>query len=353
MEKTYAKSKPIREFIVLNVEEHPSDISIFTATKFSISRQAVHRHIDILVNNGVLTFSGATRNRKYFLVPIADFTKGYKLKELAEDKVWREDISPLLKDIPSNIFSICQYGFTEMVNNAIDHSDGIKITIHILHTATKVEINVIDDGIGIFNRIQKELGLDDPLHAILELSKGKLTTDPKHHTGEGIFFTSRMFDKFSILSGKLFFAHLRKQDRLDGKDWLLEDKDVALNGTSITMEIWVNSLQSTQEIFNRYTADDDYGFSKTHVPVFLARYGNENLVSRSQAKRLLTRFERFKEIVLDFQDIETIGQAFADEIFRVFRNEHPNINLLPINANEDVMKMVLRAINNSNENSGN
>ena len=33
---------------------------------------------------------------------------------------------------------------------------------------------------------------DDGLHVmVLELAKGKLTTDPASHTGEGIFFTSR------------------------------------------------------------------------------------------------------------------------------------------------------------------
>jgi len=64
--------------------------------------------------------------------------------------------------------------------------------------------------------------------------------------------------------------------------------------------------------------DNDFGFSKTHIPVFLAAYGEDNLISRSQAKRLLVRFERFKEIILDFENVESIGQAFADEIFRVF-----------------------------------
>ena len=34
---------------------------------------------------------------------------------------------------------------------------------------------------------------------VWELPKsGKLTTDPDNHTGEGIFFTSRVFDEFEI-----------------------------------------------------------------------------------------------------------------------------------------------------------
>jgi uncharacterized protein (DUF1330 family) len=84
---------------------------------------------------------------------------------------------------------------------------------------------------------------------------------------------------------------------------------------------------------------------KKHIPMVLEQHGSEGLVTRSQAKRLLTRFDRFKEIVLDFQDVENIGQAFADEIFRVFHNEHPNINLYSINTNEQVLSMIKRAQN--------
>ena len=84
---------------------------------------------------------------------------------------------------------------------------------------------------------------------------------------------------------------------------------------------------------------------KTQVPVFLAIYGNENLISRSQAKRLLVRFEKFKTIILDFEGVDMIGQAFADEIFRVFQNTHPTIDIRPINTNEQVEKMISRAKN--------
>jgi hypothetical protein len=73
--------------------------------------------------------------------------------------------------------------------------------------------------------------------------------------------------------------------------------------------------------------------SETVVPVNLARYGNENLISRSQAKRLLARLELFKTVLFDFSNVPTIGQAFADEIFRVFAASHPEIELVPIHTN--------------------
>jgi anti-sigma regulatory factor (Ser/Thr protein kinase) len=297
-----------------------------------------------LLKEGLISVEGKTRNRKYTLKPIVDSTMIFALAGLSEDVIWRQNVLPLLQEIPDNIKKICAYGFTEMLNNAIDHSDGKTVTVHVKRTQKKIELSILDDGIGIFNKIQKAFGLDDVLHSILELSKGKLTTDPKHHTGEGIFFSSRIFDRFSILSGKLFFSHTSNPNNIDGSDWLIEHKTGSVQGTIIQMEVGLDTQRTTKEVFDHYS-DDEPNFSKTHVPVFLAQYGDENLISRSQAKRLLTRFDRFKEIVLDFQNVESIGQAFADEIFRVFKSEHLNINLYPINANEEVMRMIVRAQN--------
>lgn len=337
------KTEEIRKFVIFNIEEHPNNIASLTAENFSVSRQAVLRHINKLIKDGSLLAEGNTRNRKYKLKPIIDSIFRLSLNGLEEDIVWREKITPLLSDVPDNIYKICYYGFTEILNNAIDHSNGQKVIINIERTLSEINIWIADDGVGIFNKIKKELGLNDILHAILELSKGKLTTDPKRHSGEGIFFSSRIFDKFSIASGKLYFAHFSRTNSVEGSDWLVEDKADIVKGTSINMKIKLNSTRTTKDIFDYYSGNDDYGFTKTHIPVYLAQHGEENLISRSQAKRLLTRFERFKEIVLDFQDVESIGQAFADEIFRVFHNEYPNINLYPINANEQVLNMIKRA----------
>ena len=102
---------------------------------------------------------------------------------------------------------------TEMLNNAIEHSGGKIISIKVAKTAANTQISLTDDGVGIFRKIQSELNLADERHAILELAKGKLTTDPKGHTGQGIFFTSRLLDSFDILSGGVFFTHAFGKDR--------------------------------------------------------------------------------------------------------------------------------------------
>jgi hypothetical protein len=80
--------------------------------------------------------------------------------------------------------------------------------------------------------------------------------------------------------------------------------------------------------------------------VRLAEYGDDKLISRSQAKRLLSRLEVFKSILLDFKGVVTIGQAFADQVFRVFAEEHPEIELYSINGNSEVKRMIIRAKSN-------
>lgn len=333
------KNKQIHQFILENVEDHPSDITAIASSKFGISRQASHRHVQKLIGDGLLSAKGTTRNRRYEVKPLVTFSTQLSLKGLEEDKVWRQHILPLMENAAPNILQICHHGFTEMVNNAIDHSEGVNLKIRVKRTYRSIDLQIIDDGVGIFNKIQNELGLDDPLHAILELSKGKLTTDPAHHSGEGIFFTSRMFDTFSIFSGKLFYSYSERSG-----DWLIEDDEKLISGTRVVLSINTNAKTTTQQVFDKFTGDD-FGFTKTHVPVFLARYGDENLVSRSQAKRLLTRFERFREIILDFDTVDSIGQAFADEIFRVFASQNPNVHLIPVNANEQVQKMIAHVKN--------
>jgi hypothetical protein len=333
-----SRGEEIRRFILENVAEHPSDIAAFAAEKFGISRQAINKHIQHLVSVNLLSAEGTTRDRQYVLKPIIEMELAYSLDgKLKEDVVWRNDIAPLFADLPGNVREIWQYGITEMLNNAIEHSSGTFARLHVFRSAIDVRISLLDNGEGIFRKIQREMNLDDERHAVLELAKGKLTTDPKHHTGEGIFFSSRMFDWFNILSGHTEFAH-----SLNGLDWIMEIPQLP-NGTLVVMKLSNSTNRTAKEVFDSFTSGEDYGFTKTIVPVKLAQYGEELLISRSQAKRLLARIEKFKIAVFDFQEVESIGQAFADEIFRVFSEEHPEITILHINANENVTRMIERA----------
>ena len=339
MTRVRTRGEEIRHFILQNVEKHPADISKLTSDKFKITRQAVNKHLQKLRSEKTLTETGKTRNRSYKLCPLVEWRQSYQMSaELAEDLVWTNDIAPVIGQLPENVLDLWRYGFTEMFNNAMDHSGGTEIFVHIRKTATSTEMALYDNGIGIFKKIQMALNLLDERHAILELSKGKFTTDPKKHTGEGIFFTSRMCDSFDILSGGVFFAHSLGDDT----DWLAE-REQFHNGTAVWLKLDNHTARTPKKIYDQYTSGDDFGFDKTVVPVKLAQYGNDKLISRSQAKRVLARVEVFKSVIFNFKEVETIGQAFADEIFRVFAEAHPEIQLSSINANSAVKRMIERA----------
>lgn len=336
-----SSSSEIKNFVIENLREHPKDIAAFTAVHFGISRQAVLKHINAMIESEQIISKGEKNRRIYSLnTIIREFE--YDLPGIDESDLFNDDILPLIGSYSKSVFHKTQYCFTEMVNNANDHSEGTKLRIFIIIDSTSLTIGIKDNGIGIFRKISKALGLANEQYAILELAKGKFTTDKKHHSGEGIFFTSKLSDYFSIRSYNVHFVH----DDSDEKhcDLIKENAD----GTTIMFTIYFDSKINYTEIFNQY-ADEDFGFTKTAVEVDLLRVGEENLVSRSQAKRLLARFEQFKHILLDFKNVDMIGQAFADEIFRVFQNEHPNIVIETTNTTKEVDMMIKRARNKRDE----
>jgi anti-sigma regulatory factor (Ser/Thr protein kinase) len=334
------RGQAIRNFILNNVEHASSNISDLTSKHFGISRQAVNNHIKKLVNENQLLFSGTTKKRRYFLPVTTVLNETYPLDgSITESFIWYDCIRPLIEGLPENVMDIWHHGITEIFNNAIDHSDGQTVLVDIRKSSLSMEITIYDNGEGIFKKIQKAVGLHDERHAVLELAKGKLTTDPENHSGEGIFFSSRMFDNFTISSGSVFFSHTHNEV----EDWILQH-ETEQGGTLVAMKLSNTSTRNTKNIFDEFAAPDDYGFTKTVVPVRLAQYGDDKLISRSQAKRLLARIDRFETVIFDFDKVDSIGQAFADEIFRVFANHHPEINLMYVETNTDVANMIKRAL---------
>lgn len=306
------------------------------AAEFGLSRQAVARHLQALVAAGLVTAAGSTRAREYRLAPQREDRRSYPCAGLTEDVVWREVFAPVVADLPANVRDAWRYGVTEIVNNAIDHAASAEVHVGVVRNAAFTEGWVADDGDGIFRKIQQAFDLYDPREAILELAKGKLTTDPARHLGQSIFFSSRVFDAFDVRSGGLHLA------RGAAVAWAF-DRPASAPGTLVRMRLANASTRRVDEVFNAFAAPEEYLFARTEVPVRLAQYEGEQLVSRSQARRLCARFERFREVVLDFDGVTAIGQAFADEVFRVFALAHPEVELKPVNVAPAVARMVGRA----------
>lgn len=329
----------ISDFILDKVQTNQSDLVALVASKYNISRQRAHNYVTREVTKGNLIKVGKTRATRYFLASGNEIEFAIKIKPgLAEDQVWSKYVKPLLLKCSHNIQNISAYCFTEIFNNAIDHSQGTSIYSDIKLEKDNLTITIMDNGVGIFKKIQEALHLESIRESILHLSKGKFTTDPSRHTGEGIFFTSRMLDRFSILSSDLFYS-------FQNQEWFLspEKNENFGKGTCITMVLSLQSIKTPKEVFDQY-ADQEIGFWKTKVAVALSSDPNDPHVSRSQAKRLLIGLEKFKSIILDFKNVESVGQSFVDEVFRVFQNEHPDINIQYVNANEDVESMIKRGL---------
>lgn len=337
---TTKKSEIIRRFLLNSVKASNPHLFHDASETFGLSRQAVHKHLSALVEQGFLVAEGNTRGRLYFLGPVRSHQGEFLLSGLRESDVYYRDFGFVFSGLPVELENICHYGFTEMLNNAIDHSEGKIVRILVDRTLDSISIWIDDDGEGIFNHIARMMKLTDPRESILELSKGKLTTDPDNHTGQGIFFTSRAFDQFVISSGELAFSHVDGMEY----DFLTHEKN-SKSGTTVFMKIALSSGKKLAEVFKDFsgTEDEDYAFNKTVVPVKLVLYEGERLVSRSQAKRILNRVERFKTVMLDFQGVDFIGQAFADEVFRVFVRNNPQITLVPINTTKEVDQAIIAA----------
>ena len=342
MTKQRPKTLKIKDFILSEIEGHESDIVAHTAQQFGMSRQAAYKHVRDLIWGNVLTKSGSRKSPAYVLkrtqLAHAQFSIN---RELAEDIVWTNAIEPKLPKLRENIFGIAHFAFTEIFNNAIDHSEGQEVHVNISSDARSLHVLIWDDGVGIFHKLKERFGLDDEKHGIFELAKGRLTTDPERHSGEGIFWTSRLVNQFQILSGHLSFS---SEEGAPIEDLLLEhDRDV--KGTTVHMDIDLNSKKSTKAVFEKFAPEsDNYGFTHTHLPVRLAQVGKENLISRSQAKRFLQRVDKFRDVIVDFAGVEEIGQAFADEIFRVFAMAHPDIKITPMEMSPTVAMMVNKAL---------
>lgn len=336
-------SEDLRHFILSHVQDHPNDLVNFVAEQFGMSRQSVIKHVRALIAQADIVAEGKTSARIYKLGAgrmakmVFDITP-----ELEEHVVWSRKIKPFIEDLPDNILELWSYSFQEILNNAIEHSEGTKIEIEICQKDGNTEITITDDGVGIFRKLRDEYKLDDEKHAALELSKGKLTTDPDSHTGQGIFFSSRMVDSFIIQSGRASLFHLPNHV----VDFVLEGGKIEEHGTLILMKLENNNTTRTvNKIFDMFElpGDEDHGFVKTLIPVKLAQFDREMMVSRSQARRVMARVTRFKHVGLDFQGVDKIGQPFADEIFRVFTSEHPDITVYSINENDQIKNAIKKA----------
>ncbi len=318
---------------------------------FSVSRQYVNQLISQLIQDNQLIKIGKTRAVTYVTAEYAkqhpdvipnSFSKRYKNENLEEHKVLMDiqEQFQRLKGLPENIQSIFTFAFSEMFNNAIEHSKSRSINIDIALNEETLSFTIDDSGIGVFRNIMKKKQLPSEIYAIQDLLKGKTTTMPKSHSGEGIFFTSKSADYFLLDS-------FNYQLVVTNDDVYAKTDRTNKRGTRVLFVISVKSKLHLNDVFRKYTDSLDngnYGFDKTEIRVKLYTMGGVH-ISRSQARRITSGLDKFRVIMFDYENVPMVGQAFADEIYRVFQNSHPDIKLQEENMTEGVKFMVERAKN--------
>lgn len=331
------KTSKIKDFIIREIPRHESDIVTYSAAKLNLSRQTIHYHLKRLIKEGKVIATGKKKGSRYFLKSAKKISFSLRVHVgLAEDRVLERYIKPKMKGLKDNVKAIVSYGFSEIFNNVLEHSNANNVKVDFDINKGKIVLKIIDNGVGIFKKVKEALDLDDFRDAVLELSKGKFTTDKEKHTGEGIFFTSRIFDKCMISSDNIMYA------RMGEEDFSIESLKTS-RGTSVSLYIECDSAKKLEDLFTKYTDRETYEFSSTEVGVSLADR-EDDWISRSQARRILSGLEKFAVVMLDFRGVKRVGQAFVDEVFRVFKNKYPDIEIKYKNANSDIDFMIKRGL---------
>lgn len=307
---------------------HPQQLAERMVERLAVPRSAAVRLLGRLVEAQWLAREGSGRRALYRPGVLRQVVRRYALESLHdEDMAWRRDFAPMV-DASADVVRIAQYLFTELLNNAIDHSGGSRVTVSVRQTATQLQLLVSDDGRGVFDTLRENFALDEPSLAMFELAKGKLTTQPERHTGRGLFFCTKLSDVFTLHANEAAFQQ---------RDWEREvwraTPPACRGGSSIYAAISLDTQRTVDDVLRRYSADGQgYGFERTVLPLALLTQRNVHLDSRSQARRVCARLAAFQRVELDFDGLDEVGHAFADELFRVYGERQPGLSLVPVNA---------------------
>ena len=330
------KKNSIISYILEKISEGSDSPASHVSGVFGINKSTVYRYLNELTAQGLIEKTGHDSYR------LVNKEWNYKLSCPGSDLVSDTDLYtnyllPHLSGFSANVIGIWSYALSEMTNNILDHSKASEVQMSIIQNSLQTSVILKDNGVGIFQKIKDHFHFPSIDDAISELFKGKLTTDEINHSGEGIFFTSRLMDSFYIISsGKIFSCN-----KFDAEKILNSTSDDE-SGTCVIMSLSNQSKKELKEIFDAY-ADIDGGFTKTSIP--LKNMFDVSPVSRSQAKRLCERLDRFNEVILDFEGLTSMGQGFAHQVFVVYKNQHPEVDLKPVNMNDTIRKMYYHVTN--------
>ncbi|HEX6707532.1 MAG TPA: DUF4325 domain-containing protein [Albitalea sp.] len=322
-------------WITATAIRHPHDLADAVAQRGGVTRRTANKALQRLVDLQWLAREGTARRPVFRPGLLRQVAQRYRLDGLEEDIPWTRDFAPCLS-LPPQVQRMAQHAFCELLNNAIDHSEGTNVAVSVRQTPTQLQLLVSDDGRGLFDKVHEAFALDDPALAMLELSKGKLTSQPQRHTGRGLYFTSRIADVFDLHANECAF---QRRD-WDGGAWQ-PGRALKHRGTSVYVAIALDTSRTLDAVMRECSADGQgVEFDRTVVPLRLLTSAMTSLESRAQARRVGARLHEFRRAEVDFSGVSAIGHGFADELFRVFASQQPELALVPVNMAPAVASLV-------------
>lgn len=317
---------------------HPAGLPQALAAQTGIGLARARKLVSQLCDTGWLLREGPANRPLYRPGPMRQVVQRYSLDSLEEDRPWRLDFAPCF-DLPPAVAEMTQHAFTELLNNAIDHSQGSQVTVSLRQTATQVQLLVSDNGRGLFETIRQDFAIDDPALAVLELSKGRLTSQPARHTGRGLFYLARLADVMDLHANAVAYQHREWQPQ----QWV-RGRAMREVGSAIYLAIRLDTERRLDDVLRSASLDGEgYGLERTELPLRLLTSDSVALESRAQARRVAARLAQFRRAELDFSGVPRIGHGFADELFRVFAREARGVELVVRHANEAVARMIAMA----------
>lgn len=327
-------------WITAAAREHSLDLAEHVEERTGASRRAAVAALKRLVDANWLTRTGTARHPVYGPGLLRQVARSYTLHGLQEDLPWQRDFAPNF-ELPRHVARMVQHGFTELVNNAADHSGGSSVTVSLRQTPSHVQLLVSDDGCGVFDKICQAFDIADAQHAMLELSKGRLTSQPEMHTGRGLFFSSQLADVFDIHANNTAFQ--RRAWETSG--WL-RGRPLPRQGSSIYMAIALDTQRTLDQVLGAWSVDGTgIEFDQTTIALRLLAGPGQPLDSRAQARRVAARLPMFKRAEISFDGVEDVGHGFADELFRVFARAHREVDLVPTHMTPRIAALVKSAQN--------
>ena len=115
------KREKIKRYILDKVDMNQKDLARRTANTFEISLNTVYRYVRELEEQRIIE----KKDGRYVFVEKVETVRLRlsKRERLEEDDVYIKYIDKFVNGLPDNVQRIWQYSFTEMMNNAIEHSE--------------------------------------------------------------------------------------------------------------------------------------------------------------------------------------------------------------------------------------